>query len=786
MIDKHKISIYKSTMIIANLKILFKLLMRNKLYTAITILGFAVSLTFVILLSVYIQQELSVDRFHANGNRIYRLSRGNGSSFAPPVGQRLMDAYPEIEAFTRLFKNGGIITAEAKPKLLIDYLLVDSSFFTMFSFNLVEGSPREVFRSKTAIVLTQSLAHKLFGDRSPVGLVVGINDRVKFTITGVIQDFPENTHFMRCDALLNFPVLADLWNSPDLMTTYSNSSFPLYLLTKPNTNIASKEGEILENFKKDYWMFSQGFAKEVKFEPLTDIYFGGQTGSGAKGNSKKLVWVFSAIALVILLLAVINYINLSVAQASTRSREVAVKKLLGSSRLRLIVQFVAESIIICLVAFNIALILAKLAEPSFNQLLDTQLNIDQKLNLPTISVFVLGIALIGLVAGLIPSLTITSYKAIEVVKGSFRRQSKSRLGKMLITFQYCVAIILIICTWLIARQTQYMRNFDLGFNRDNIIYFDNDIGISQRDAFRNEVLKIPGVIELGYAAGSPLDGGNNNSFEYKGKPVSMQVFKFDSAFVRMFGIRIIPTGGTQSMQNYCLNEAAIRELELDSMPKTFKFPNGYELPIFGVVKNFHFKDLHQQIGPAIAMALTKDEDAWGIYVQISGVKQQETIAEIKQVHDKFTGDLPFNYSFADETIHKWYEKEEKTATMIGYFTVLAIIISVLGILAMATFYIEQRVKEIGIRKVNGATRSNIIQMLNFDLIKWVIIAFVAACPIAYFGISRWLENFPYKAPIGFGVFLLSGLIALFFALITISWHSWRAANLNPVEGLRYE
>ncbi len=773
-------------MIITNLKILFKQLMRNNLYTAITILGFSVSLTFVILLSVYIQQELSVDRFHANGNRIYRLSRGDGSSFAPPVGQRLMDAYPEIEAYTRLYKNGGIISAEAKPKLLIDYLLVDSAFFTMFSFNLVEGSPREVFRSKNGIVLTQSLAHKLFGDKSPIGLVVGINDRVKFTITGIIQDFPENTHFVRCDALLNFPVLADLWDSPDLMTTYSNSSFALYLLTKPNTNIASKEGEILESFKKDYWMYSQGFAKVVKFEPLTEIYFGGQRGSGAKGNSKKLVMVFSAIAVVILLLAVINYINLSVAQASTRSREVAVKKLHGSSRRRLIGQFIVESIVICLVAFNLALILAKIAEPSFNELLGTRLNLDQKFTLGDISIYALGIVLVGIVSGLIPSLTITSYKAIEVVKGSFRRRSKSVLGKMLISFQYCVAIILIICTWLIARQTQYMRNFDLGFNRDNIIYFDNDIGNSQRDAFRDEVLKIPGVIELGYAAGSPLDGGNNNSFEYKGKPVSMQVFKFDSAFVRMFGIRIIHTGGAQSKQNYCLNEAAIRELELDSMPKSFKFPNGYELPIFGVVKNFHFKDLHQQIGPAIVMGLTKDENPWGIYVQISGVNQQETLAGIKRVHDKFTGNLPFDYSFADETIRTWYEKEEKTAKMIGYFSVLAIIISVMGILAMATFYIGQRVKEIGIRKVNGATNSGIIQMLNFDLIKWVVISFILASPMAYYAINKWLANFPYKAPVSWWVFLLSGIIVVVFALLTITWQSWRTANRNPEEALRYE
>ncbi len=749
-------------------------------------MGFSISLMFVILLSVYIKQELSVDKFHVKKDRIYRFTTGESSSFAPPVGERLMNQYPEIESYTRLFKREGIIKDENEQKLSFKYLLVDSSFFTMFSFPVIEGNSGEFFKAKNSIVLTKSFAKKAFGNNSPIGREVEINDKFKFIVTGIMEDIPENTHIISCDAFLPFISLADFWNNKEILTSYNNSSFALYFLAKPNTNIVAKEAEILASFKKDYWMYVQGFAKNVKFESLTDAYFGGIEAPGSRGNSKKFIVVFSTIAIIILLLAIINYINLTIAQSSLRSREVAVKKLHGSSKGRLVLQFIIESIIICLIAFNIALLLSKLVEPIFDNLLNTHLDISHKFGIETTLVYLLGVLLIGVISGLIPSFAITKYKAIDVIKGSFRRKSKSVFGKVLISFQYCTAIILIICTWIIAKQTNYMQSYDVGFKKDNIIYFGNDIDKNQREAFREEIKKIPGVVDLAYTAGSPLDGGNNNSMSYPNKSVSFQVFEVDSVFIKMFDLKIKPTGAAYSKSRFCLNETAIKAMEMDSLPKTFKFPTNYEIPVYGVAKDFHFRDLHQKIGPAMIFNLEKDKDAWSIFISLTGPDQLSTIDKIKKVHSDFSKGMPMEYEYINDTIKEWYEKEEQTAKMVGYLTALAIIISVMGILAMATFYIQQRIKEIGIRKVNGATEGGIVFMLNFDLIKWVLVAFIVACPIAYYISMKWLQNFPYQTTISWWVFIASGLIAMVFALATISWQSWRAASRNPVEALKYE
>ncbi|HCT29600.1 MAG TPA: hypothetical protein DIW31_02450 [Bacteroidales bacterium] len=772
-------------MLYTNLKILVKQLLRNKTYTTITILGFSISLMFVILLSMYIQQELSVDNFHLKKDRIYRLTTGESSSFAPPIGQRLKDKYPEIESFTRLHHGDEILTDSKKQKYQFNYLLADSSFFTMFSFSFVEGDPKEVFKVKNSIVLSKSLATKVFGSVSPVGQEVNV-DQHRFVVTGVIEDFTENTHITKCDALIPFEKLAEFWNYPELLTNYDNCSFALYFLIKTNADIKSKEQEILEDFKKDFWLYKWGNAKKVEFEPLKEIYFGQKDGHGARGNSMKVIIIFSTIAIVILLLAIINYINLSVAQSSLRSREVAVKKLHGSTKGRLFLQFIIESIVICIVAFNIALIFTKFAEPIFNELFNTNLNLTQRLNFTTLIVYLIGIAMVGVISGLIPAFVITRFNAIEIVKGAFRRKSKSVFSRVLISFQYCTAIILIICTWVIVKQTNFMKTYDLGFKKDNIVFIGNDIKNDQRDAFKNEVLKIAGIVDVAYAAGSPIDGGNNNTIQIDGKTFSFQVFKVDSSFINMFDLKITQTGGALSKLKFCLNQAAVKALGCDSLPKTFKFPNGNEVPVYGIVKDFHFRDLYQKVGPAMIMDLPKKDGAWSIFIKISGLNKKKTIEEITKVHSQFTSGNPMDFEFVDEQINSWYKKEEQTAKIIGYFSLLAIVISVMGILAMATFYIGQRVKEIGIRKVNGATEIGIVGLLNSDLIKWVVLAFIVACPIAYYASTKWLENFPFKTTVDWWIYLASGFIAIFFALITVSWQSWRAAGRNPVEALRYE
>ncbi len=773
-------------MLSKNIKIFIKQLLRNRAFSLITLFGFSFALMFVILLSLYIKQETSVDKFHEKGDRIYRLVWEKGSSFAPPVGDWIKGLYPEIETFTRFHTGRGIISQSKEEVLTFNNLFVDSTFFTMFSFKVIEGNPQSIFADRSSVVLFESFARKLFGNESPIGHEVIINQTHKFIVTGVIEDFKLNTQFEKADIILNFTSISTLWGAKNLMTEFGNSSFGLYLLEQENANLQAKLPEIFELFSKDYWIFRGGFAKELKLEKLDEVYFGGKSGMGIRGNSKLIVTVFTSIVVLILILAIINYVNLSLAQSSFRSREVAIKKLFGSSRLNIFGQFVIESVLLCLMAFNFGLLLAKVAEPTFNSLLNTELILSQALTLSNVIISIIGITVIGAISGIIPAFLMSKFQALDVLKGAFRYKSKGVLSKILISFQYCTAIALIACTWIVARQTSYLRNYDLGFSKDNIVYFQNAISPMQKNAYRNELLKVPGVKAVSYTAGSPIDGGNNNSFSHEGKSYSFQDFRVDTAFFSIFQIESTPTGAAYSKGSYWLNETAVKELGVDNTTTEVVFTDNWKIPVYGVVKDFHFRNLYQPIGPAYVRILPEEGYPWVVFVKIGSENQQEIVNNIKSVHSQFTNGLPLDVSFVDETINGWYAKEERNAKLIGFFSVLAIVISAMGIFGMAAFYITQRIKEIGIRKVNGATDIQIMGMLNIGFVKWVVIAMAVAIPIAYYTMDKWLQAFPYKTTLNWWIFAISGIGAITIALVTVSGLSFKASTSNPVKALRYE
>lgn len=773
-------------MLSKNIKIFIKQLLRNKAFSFITIAGFSFALMFVILLSLYIKQETSIDKFHEKKDRIYRLVWERGSGFAPPVGDWLKGIYPEIESYTRFHIGSGFIGKSKDNIYSFRNLYVDSDFFSMFSFRLIEGNPDNVFADRNSVVLFESFAHKLFGSENPIGHEVEINQNHKFIVTGIVEDFENNTQFEKADLIFNFPSLATFWGDDDLMSDYGNSSFGLYLLEQPNADLRGKKQDIFELFSKDYWLFSNGFAKELRFERLDEVYFGGHSGMGIRGNSRLIITVFSSIVVLILILAIINYVNLSMAQASLRSREIAVKKLFGSTRLKILGQFVVESVLLCLLAFNFGLLLAKIAEPSFNTLLDTELNLNDAFYLPNVLVSLSAILAIGVISGIVPAYLMSKLQALDVLKGIFRYKSKGVLSKVLISFQYCAAIALIASTWVVARQTNYLRNFDLGFSKDNIVYFSNAILPSQKNAYRNELLRIPGVEAVSFTAGSPMDGGNNNSFSHNGKSYSFQDFRVDSTFFNIFQIESMPTGAAYSKGSYWLNETAVKELGIDRTTTEVAFTDTWKVPVYGVVKDFHFRSLYQPIGPAYIRILPEEGYPWVVFVKIGSENQQDIVAKIKNVHSQFTGGLPLDVSFVDERVASWYEKEERNAKLIGLFSILAIVISIMGIFGMAAFYITQRIKEVGIRKVNGATDLQIMGMLNAGFIKWVVVAMVLATPIAYFAMDKWLQTFAYKTSLSWWIFAASGLGAIAIALLTVSGLSYKASTSNPVKALRHE
>jgi len=765
-------------------KTYFRHLSKNKLYTLVTIIGFAISLAFIILLGVYIKNELSVDNFQVNKDRIYRLENET-LDFCPPIADDLINNFPEIESFTRILVSDAIISKTDGQKFKFDYLGVDAPFFKIFSFPLLKGKKDDVLIAPNSIVLSKSLAIKLFGTTNVINREVFINSDHKFRVSGIMDNFPKNTHFKHQDALVNIKAFKDLWGYKNIMKDYGWCSISIYFLAKSNTNLPSKAPEVLKQFKKSFWLYKEGRANIVEFVPLKQLYFSTKEGNGTKSNSKNLIFILSVIVMLILFLAIGNYINLTIAQANFRAKEIAIKKLVGSSKRSLFIQFIKESVLLCFMAVILALFLAKLAEPVFNSLLNTNLDLNSNFTFLNFIILIGFFSVIGIASGILPALRIASFKPIEIVKGSFRKKSKSVYNNLFITFQYTITITLLVCSLLIIKQTYFLKNHNLGFNKDNIVHLPYLTDTNKKATVKNTLQQISGVKSVSITWGSPIDGGSNQSFNHNGKPVSFQEFSVDSSFFSVFGIKIKPTKVAYSKNGVYLNEKALKVLGFDSIPASFKIGD-ITLPILGVVNDFNFNDLKKNIGPIMIHQQQDESYASNIFIKINGTNSFETIKKIKAAYAVLVDNSPFDVTFVNDAINQWYSKEEKTGKIIGYFTLLSFIISFMGILAMSTFYIQQRKKEISIRKVNGASIVQIFSLLNKNFLKWIGIAFIIAAPISWYFMHQWLENFAYKTKMSWWIFALAGLITFLIAFFTISWQGLKAAIINPVESLRDE
>ncbi|PKQ66272.1 hypothetical protein BZG01_11815 [Labilibaculum manganireducens] len=760
-------------------------LWKNKLYSVITILGFAISIMFILLLSIYIKNEYSADQFHLKKDRIFRVTHGEESGFAPPSGPLLMQKFPEVENFARTRNIGVYVKAPGTSKLKSLTLFADSSFLSIFSFKMLNGDNKTVLSRENTIVLTKSFAYKLFGKLPELGTTLTINDDFDLEVTGIMEDVPDNTHFQKFDMLVNFPTLGKVFGMNDFLESYNSNSYGLYILTKPNTNIQAKAPEILKIFKEVNWMFKREYAKSIELEPIVDSYFSTSKSYDTKNKSKGFLQILSGIVFLILVLSIINYVNLTVAQSSFRSREIAIKKLIGGKKKDLFLQSMSESIILSFFSLLLAVILCFQVVPVFNYLLDAKLNFIDEFTWINICIALLFMGVIGIISGIIPAIKIARFDPIDVMKGKIRTKEKSIYSRIMVSFQYLIIISLITSAFFINKQTNFLRNHQLGFEQENMLCFESEIPRAKQRVLQEILKKIPGVEDVCLSAGTPLDGGNNLCFTYNDKELSFQHFIVDTSFFKLLNIPIRKTGIAFSKNICLLNEAAVKELELPENESNFKL-KGTEYPIYGIVKNFHFRDLKSKLGPAYFHILKPDQYAWSYVIKLSGKNNYETIQKIKKAHSDFTDGTPLQLDFFDETVHNWYEREDKTGKIVMYFTLLTVIISVMGLFAMSLYYVQQKRKEIGIRKVNGAKTKEILAMLNKDFLKWVVIAFVLACPIAWYAMHKWLENFAYKTELSWWVFALAGLIALGIALLTVSFQSWRAATRNPVESLRYE
>ncbi|MDR0982622.1 MAG: FtsX-like permease family protein [Culturomica sp.] len=779
---------------LTNLKAFRKFLANNKFFSFVIIFGFAISLMFVFLLSIYVKQELSVDGFHKNKDRIYLgvATNDKGEKMAHlsnPVGDYIKNLVPEVESYCRFWSmTSNLYTQTGGEKISTSVMLADPSFFTMFSFNLEEGDPEKVFEARNSAVVTRSLARKFFGDENPIGKNIYYNDTIYYMVTGIMDKMPENTQFPQVEMIANYSMLNTLWNT-DVLSMWGNSSFPIYFMEKEGTSIQSKTDIIVEKFKTDYWFFEIKFATGFEFEPLTKVYFGDIKGfSAIKHNSKSLIITYIAITILILIVAILNYINLSVAQTGKRGKEAAIKKLVGCNKKQLLLQFISESVMMTFIALIVGVFFAFFAEPFFNDALNTKLDLAANMLDPVyLSSLILGILVIGIVVGIVPALNVSRFKPIEVIKGEYEKQVKTRSSKALISFQFVVAFILLSCSIFILKQYRFMKTYDLGFKSDNILVIDNGIESQRMPALKSVLSDIPGVENISFSRSSPATGSSNNqSFKHNGEPVSVQIYDADTNFISVFGIELTPTTYKGKDRVY-LNRKAFAILQPDSGSLRVDLHDGKTEYLGGITNDFNIYSLHKDVVPVLIRLHDDDSEIsyWHVNVKIAdNADLFATADEVKRVYSDFIGGEPFNSQFADDSLQGRYEREVKTLKILTAFTILTFVILFMGIFAMSLFFVQQRQKEIAIRKVNGATEREIILMLNESFLKWIAVAFVISIPVVLYVMQKWLESFAYKTTLSWWVFLLTGAVVLLLSFVSVTAQTWKAAVANPVNSLK--
>ena len=756
---------------------------RNKLYTAINIFGFSISLMFVILLVTYTRQEYAVDQFHSNKERIFRLCNESGSCFAPLIGRDLKDRYPEIDTYVRLFETDEVATT-GERHLKAKILLSDPDFFRMFSFRLAEGDTAQVLRSKNGALLSESFARNLFPEGDYLDKTVTIKGE-SVPVTGILRPFG-NSQFVTPDVMLSFEEWAPLvygWDGV-LKRGYASASFPLYLMLKPHADLSAKMPDMLSHLKTYYWPYKDDHARELTIIPLTEVYLSNPLYASEliRIGSKTLINTFFSVAMLILLFAVINYINLSTAQSESRAREMAVRRLLGCSRKALFTRLIVESVLLCILSLLIALLLAGIAEPIFNRILQTHISVSNLFSASNLGIGVVAIILLGLLTGVIPASVITRARPIDVVRGSFRHKTKMVYNKILIGFQYLITIVLLGCTLTMSRQIDMMLHADLGFDTANKLYLSiPDLNPGQSAGLKNQLLQIAGVENVALVRGVPMLGSNNTSDTWHDQPISIQRFEGDSSYLKIMGFRILRDNRTDDRKAIWLNETAMQAMEL---PDSASYCEYFKCPIAGIVQDFRYRDLTHPAEPCIIEHMQDNYWPWACIIQLTNLDSPVTLRTIERVYREYTGGMPCEYKTYDEVMHQQYAAQQRMSDILFGFTLVAILISALGILAMATYFIRQRSMEIAVRKVFGSTNREVLQRLVLHFVRYVLAAFVIAVPVIWYLMHDWLSQYVLRIPLSWTIFALAGLTALAIAVATVFGQSWRAANSNPVDAIK--
>jgi len=801
----------------------FKIALRNmkqhKGYSFINISGLAIGMACCILILLYVTDELSYDKFHKNRDRIYRINAISSigvtsrqyATVPPALAPGLADSIPEIEESTRLMEIPNLRGRYNDNSIEIaDCFFVDSAFFNIFTYEFVEGVPESVFKNPGSIVITEETAAQIFGDENPMGETIDLGNARLVQITGVIKNVPKNSH-IQFNALLPLSFIRDESGRP---VDFSNAAYfcewYAYLLLREGAPVGDVERKIMETAEEKWGDLyrEKGTTREYPLQKLEDLHLKSKS-EYEPGNPGDIntVYLFSAIALFVLFIACFNFINLSTARSANRAREVGMRKVMGSQKSQIVRQFLSESIIMSICGLLISIVLVQLALPSFNRLSGKEFDSGHLMN-STVLLGLFGIIIVtGIIAGSFPAFILSAFDPVMVLKGKLSSASRNiKLRKILVLVQFSISIFMIIGILVIIRQLDYIKNINLGFNKEQMVVIpffgnrQNEEGAGRHEALRNKILQNSSIVSASFSIDIPGGDLGYDAFlpEGKSNDETLRAMRYwvDHNFINTYGMEIVKgrdfseSFSTDADQALIINEKAAAMLGWgeDVLGKRLVNVSRDNRPgiIVGVVKNFHSASMKMEISPIV---ISLEPRFFGfISVRVRPDNVPNTLTFLESSLREIYPDREFNYSyyFIDDNFRSKYPEEEKIREIYIAFGFLAVFVACLGLFGLASYSVEQRTKEIGIRKVLGASGREIVLLLSKEFSKWVFAANIIAWPLAYYIMNRWLGNFAYRISIRWDIFIFSGIITAVIALFTVSFHSIKASNANPVNALKYE
>lgn len=792
-------------------KIALRTLRRNTIYSIISVLGLAIGITGATLLFLYINDELSYDSFHEKSDRIYRIveiseNGDQGTRYfgqtAPVLGSTLKDSYPEIQEMVRVYQPVGHIDMIWKGERVHErnYFLADPGFFEVFDFEFIKGDEENPLAEPNSVVISERIAKQLFGDENPIGQELPLRNMTPVTIKGVIKNVPENSH-LQFDYLISRNITSMDWTP--YLNDWSVYGAYTYLLLDSSTDVNEFEAE-LDDFILNQQEANPD-ARNFYLQPLNEIYFGSadiEFGVEQGHGNIFYISIFSAIGLFLLIIAGINYMNLATALSARRGREIGIRKVAGAERQQLVFQFLSESVVIALLACVISYFFIELSLPFFNELSEKQFLLNWETTGSILGIlFGIGLTL-GILSGSYPAFYLALIRPIQVLKSKTDLKGGNlTLRKVLVVTQFTLSIVLIIGTLVIYKQMNYIQSAEMGFDREHVLVVDINHGNvrSRFDAMKQELTKLPGVVSA--ATSSRVPGGQNIEQVYSrnlesSSEDSLQTYymSFDEDMLNLYDLELVAGSnfsgnkGIDSL-SVLINQTAAGALNLDNPVGSFLDISGVQDPIkiTGVLEDFHYQSMHQDIAPIILGYWANPIRVIDFFsIKMEGNDLQGTIEQIKSVHEQFDPETAMEYRFLDEQIDQSYRAEIRAGRLFGIGGGVTIFIACMGLFGLALLATETRIREVGIRKVLGASVSDILKLLTADFVKLVAIAFVIAVPVGWILMDNWLNNFAYQTNLGISVFFIAGVLALLLSVTTISWQAIRAALTNPVDSLRNE